>query len=122
MSVTTQEDGLDFGGLIPAGAGGRNGSDTSKPASGGHIETLVETFGPLRSRIPEVGLEVPPTGKGQGISQVPVAPGSVEGAIGRFQTRKSVPLDQEVNRLSVERMLRQDQRGGAVSWHGFGFW
>ena len=118
--VAAVEDGLDLGGLVPAGAGRGDGGHLGKTALCGHSEAVVETFRPLRSRIPEVGLQVPPSRKGAGAAQVAVAPGGVERSIGGRDTGQFVILDEEVYRMAVERVSRQDQGGGAVSGHGRG--
>ena len=49
------------------------------------------------------------------------SPRSTSSAVRRFDAGETVMVDQRVHRTAVERVSREDQRGGAVSGHGRGF-
>ena len=80
--VAAVEDGLNLGGLVPAGAGRGDGGHLGETALRSHGQAVVEAFRPLRPRIPKVGLQVPPSRKGAGAAQVAVALVGIKRSIG----------------------------------------
>ena len=121
LSLAAEQDGLDVGRLVAARACGGHGRHARKAALCSHSQALLEAFGPVCTRVAEVGLQVPPAGKSHSIAEVAVTAVSIQRTVRRFDAGETVMVDQQVHRTAVERVSWEDQRGGAVSGHGRGF-